>query len=88
MYVPGHEPLLYQEYEGLVKTPCQNPRNLRIPQRNDAYAADVDGTLIESVGSRSNGLHKAAFSAAMKEVFGLDTDIDVRSPTVVVAPEM
>lgn len=33
-----------------------------------ACTADVDGTLIHSVGSRSNYLHKAAFTAAFKEV--------------------
>ncbi|PRW57041.1 haloacid dehalogenase [Chlorella sorokiniana] len=38
---------------------------------------DVDGTLIHSVGPKSNYLHKAAFTAAFKEVFGLDTHIDV-----------
>lgn len=33
-----------------------------------ACTADVDGTLIHSVGPRSNYLHKAAFTAAFKEV--------------------
>lgn len=30
--------------------------------------ADVDGTLIHSVGQRANFLHKQAFSAAFKQV--------------------
>lgn len=38
---------------------------------------DVDGTLIESVGENSNALHKEAFTAAYKQVFGIDTHIDV-----------
>lgn len=38
---------------------------------------DVDGTLIRSVGNNANRLHREAFSAAFKEVFGLDTHIDV-----------
>ncbi|EFN54995.1 hypothetical protein CHLNCDRAFT_134806 [Chlorella variabilis] len=38
---------------------------------------DVDGTLIHSVGQRANFLHKQAFSAAFKQVFELDTHIDV-----------
>lgn len=33
-----------------------------------APPADVDGTLIHSVGPRSNYLHKASFTAAFKEV--------------------
>lgn len=40
-------------------------------------AADVDGTLIRSAGPDANKLHKEAFAAAFKEVFGLDTTIDV-----------
>ncbi|GLI60029.1 hypothetical protein VaNZ11_002094, partial [Volvox africanus] len=38
---------------------------------------DVDGTLIHSVGTEANKLHKAAFSYGFKAVFGLDTHIDV-----------
>lgn len=38
---------------------------------------DVDGTLIISRGKDSNKLHKLAFAAAMKQVFGVETDIDV-----------
>ena len=38
---------------------------------------DVDGTLIRSTGSNANKLHRDAFSAAFKTVFGLDTTIDV-----------
>ena len=38
---------------------------------------DVDGTLIESVGDMSNALHKEAFVAAFKDVYGVDTHIDV-----------
>ncbi len=36
--------------------------------RRPPPTADVDGTLIHSVGPRSNYLHKAAFTAAFKEV--------------------
>lgn len=39
--------------------------------------ADVDGTLLHSVGKEANRLHKECFSAGFKEVFGLDTNIDV-----------
>ncbi|KAL4452286.1 hypothetical protein ABPG75_007948 [Micractinium tetrahymenae] len=38
---------------------------------------DVDGTLVHSVGQRANFLHKQAFTAAFKQVFDLDTNIDV-----------
>lgn len=38
---------------------------------------DVDGTLIHSVGDRSNQLHKRAFSHALREVFDVETTIDV-----------
>ncbi|CAI5494554.1 unnamed protein product, partial [Closterium sp. Naga37s-1] len=37
---------------------------------------DVDGTLIHSVGSESNKLHKRAFAHAMKKVFGIQGTID------------
>ncbi|CAI5458786.1 unnamed protein product [Closterium sp. Yama58-4] len=37
---------------------------------------DVDGTLIHSVGSESNKLHKRAFAHAMKTVFGIHGTID------------
>jgi hypothetical protein len=39
--------------------------------------ADVDGTLIHSVGTNANKLHKDAFAHAIKTVFGVDTNIDV-----------
>lgn len=39
--------------------------------------ADVDGTLCHSVGENANRLHKEAFAAAFREVFDLDTTIDV-----------
>ena len=39
--------------------------------------ADVDGTLIESVGPDANKLHKEAFAQAFKQVYGIDTHIDV-----------
>jgi hypothetical protein len=39
--------------------------------------ADVDGTLIHSIGKEANRLHKECFTAGFKEVFGLDTNIDV-----------
>lgn len=38
---------------------------------------DVDGTLIESIGTNANKLHKDAFAHAFKAVFGIDTHIDV-----------
>jgi phosphoglycolate phosphatase-like HAD superfamily hydrolase len=38
---------------------------------------DVDGTLIRTVGSDANKLHKQAFSAAWREVFGIETNVDV-----------
>ncbi|CAI5520774.1 unnamed protein product [Closterium sp. Naga37s-1] len=37
---------------------------------------DVDGTLVHSVGSESNKLHKRAFAHAMKKVFGIHGTID------------
>jgi hypothetical protein len=37
----------------------------------------VDGTLIHSIGKEANKLHKECFTAGFKEVFGLDTNIDV-----------
>lgn len=39
--------------------------------------ADVDGTLIHSIGKEANKLHKECFTAGFKEVFVLDTNIDV-----------
>lgn len=39
--------------------------------------ADVDGTLIHSIGKDANRLHKECFSVGFQEVFGLDTNIDV-----------
>lgn len=44
---------------------------------NTSSLADVDGTLIESVGTDSNKLHKEAFTEAFKQVFEIDTHIDV-----------
>jgi phosphoglycolate phosphatase len=38
---------------------------------------DVDGTLIHSVGTTANKLHKEAFAAAFRQVFDIDTTIDV-----------
>ena len=43
--------------------------------------ADVDGTLIQSIGDNANFLHKQAFAHGFKEVFGIDTTIDVRAST-------
>lgn len=39
--------------------------------------ADVDGTLIRTVGDNANKLHKLAFINAWKEVYGLETHLDV-----------
>lgn len=39
--------------------------------------ADVDGTLIHSVGDQSNKIHKTAFAAAFRDVFDIDTHIDI-----------
>lgn len=38
---------------------------------------DVDGTLVRSLGDDANKLHKEAFAEAFKQVFGLETTIDV-----------
>ncbi|KAL3152056.1 hypothetical protein ABBQ32_001167 [Trebouxia sp. C0010 RCD-2024] len=38
---------------------------------------DVDGTLIRTVGDNANKLHKLAFINAWKEVYGLETHLDV-----------
>jgi hypothetical protein len=38
---------------------------------------DVDGTLMQSTGPRSNSLHRRAFSAAFLQVFGVEGSIDV-----------
>lgn len=40
------------------------------------YAADVDGTLVRSVGEKANAVHKEAFSIAMQRVFGVTAHID------------
>lgn len=37
----------------------------------------MDGTLIRTVGDNANKLHKLAFINAWKEVYGLDTHLDV-----------
>lgn len=37
--------------------------------------ADVDGTLIHSVGETANKLHKDSFAHGMKTVFGVETHI-------------
>jgi hypothetical protein len=39
--------------------------------------ADVDGTLMESIGQKSNQLHRQSFAHAFKTVFDADTHIDV-----------
>ena len=36
----------------------------------------MDGTLIRSVGADANALHKLAFAEGMRQVFGVDTNID------------
>ena len=46
-------------------------------QQKTLISFDVDGTLIHSVGQDSNKLHKEAFSAGFRDVFGLETNIDV-----------
>jgi phosphoglycolate phosphatase len=46
-------------------------------ERIDVLIADVDGTLIHSTGEQSNKLHKLAFAHAFKEIFDIDTNIDV-----------
>lgn len=38
---------------------------------------DVDGTLVRSLGDDANKLHKEAFAEAFKQVFDLNTTIDV-----------
>jgi hypothetical protein len=48
-----------------------------IDQFVNVDSADIDGTLIQSVGNDSNKLHKDAFSAAFEKVFGIQTHIDV-----------
>lgn len=44
---------------------------------SNSCCADVDGTLIRTVGDNANKLHKLAFMQAWKEVYGLDTNLDV-----------
>ena len=38
---------------------------------------DVDGTLIESEGAEANKVHKEAFASCFRQVFGVETTIDV-----------
>ncbi|GMH46004.1 hypothetical protein BSKO_13968 [Bryopsis sp. KO-2023] len=38
---------------------------------------DVDGTLVTSVGDAANKLHRRAFANSFKEIFGIETTIDV-----------
>ena len=45
--------------------------------RMSACFADVDGTLIRSMGANANKLHKDAFAAGFRDVFGIETTIDV-----------
>jgi phosphoglycolate phosphatase-like HAD superfamily hydrolase len=47
------------------------------PPPKTLVSFDIDGTLIRSAGADANALHKAAFAAALKHSFGLDTTIDV-----------
>lgn len=37
---------------------------------------DIDGTLIEAIGTDANKMHKGAFSHALKELYGVDGSID------------
>jgi hypothetical protein len=37
---------------------------------------DIDGTLIEALGTDANKMHKGAFSHALKELYGVDGTID------------
>lgn len=39
--------------------------------------ADVDGTLVTSVGENANKLHRRAFEHAFQSVYGITTTIDV-----------
>lgn len=68
----------------LLQKPCSQAapiRHLLFPPlscNNPLFTiADVDGTLIHSVGQRANFLHKQAFTAAFAKVFDIDTNIDV-----------
>lgn len=37
---------------------------------------DIDGTLIEAIGTEANKMHKGAFSHALKELYAVDGTID------------
>ncbi|GAQ88295.1 haloacid dehalogenase-like hydrolase (HAD) superfamily protein [Klebsormidium nitens] len=37
---------------------------------------DIDGTLVEAIGTEANKMHKGAFSHALKELYGVDGTID------------
>ncbi len=60
---------------------CSRRRRRRASERAMARRVlitfDVDGTLMQSTGPRSNSLHRRAFSAAFLQVFGVEGSIDV-----------
>lgn len=61
----------------LVPSICTHTHTLQHPRTHPIGGTDVDGTLIHSIGKEANRLHKECFTAGFKDVFGLDTNIDV-----------
>ncbi len=57
--------------------PSSSSASERAMARRVLITFDVDGTLMQSTGPRSNSLHRRAFSAAFLQVFGVEGSIDV-----------
>jgi hypothetical protein len=62
----------------VLRCSCRRRRaSERAMARRVLITFDVDGTLMQSTGPRSNSLHRRAFSAAFLQVFGVEGSIDV-----------
>ena len=61
----------------MASIPAKSCQDTPIVYAATTCVSDVDGTLNESVGTDSNTLHKEAFTEAFKQVFDIDTHIDI-----------
>lgn len=61
----------------LLPSSSSSSASERAMARRVLITFDVDGTLMQSTGPRSNSLHRRAFSAAFLQVFGVEGSIDV-----------
>ena len=60
-------------------TPSARSPTMSATKRTTLVTFDVDGTLIHTVGANANKFHKDAFAHGFREVYGVETTIDVVS---------